>query len=268
MREPKSPVGVLKKTFAVLSCFSSKPEGMTLTEISELTKINKSTAHRLLSQMESEGFLQRSDNGRYLIGHRLFQLATHATQPLELRTAASPVMTALVRNTGETANLAILDRSEIVILHVVESPHEFRMAAKIGGRRPFHTTALGKAMAAFLNEDKLNALLENCRLPLEAPTPHTIQDLYKLREKLGEVRATGYAVDNEETVVGVRAVASPIFNSQSEMEGAISISGPVSRITDDRTPSIASSVIDAAKAITRSLGGSSNGDLTLTHGKE
>src|SRR2546427_3719598 len=103
MQDEVKQVGVLKKTFSILSCFRSKPEGLTLAEISTLTRINKSTAHRLLSQLETEGFLQRED-GQYRIGQGLFQLGMLARQPLALLTAAYPVMAALGREIGEAVN--------------------------------------------------------------------------------------------------------------------------------------------------------------------
>jgi IclR family transcriptional regulator, KDG regulon repressor len=143
---------------------------MTLAEVAELADLNKSTAHRLLSQMEAEGFLQRGDDGRYRIGPTLFQLGLLAAHPLELRMAAYPSMAILAREIGETVNLAILDRTDILILNVIESQYELRMAAKVGTRRPFYTTALGKAIAAFLPEEKLNALIENVPMPLDSRT--------------------------------------------------------------------------------------------------
>jgi DNA-binding IclR family transcriptional regulator len=111
-------------------------------------------------------------------------------------------MAALAREIGETVNLAILDRTEILVLHAVESPHEFRMAAKVGGRRPFYVTALGKASAAFLAKDDLEALLGSLTIPLEHSTPNSIQNSVRLRQELNAVRLRGYVVDNEEAVLG------------------------------------------------------------------
>jgi IclR family acetate operon transcriptional repressor len=244
----------LRKTFSILSCFRSKAEGLTLAEISKLTRINKSTAHRLLSHLQTEGFLQRED-GRYRIGQALFQLGMLASQPLALLTAAYPIMAALAREIGETVNLAILDRTEILVLHAVESPHEFRMAAKVGGRRPFYVTSLGKASAAFLTKDDLETLLGSLTIPLEHSTPNSMQELARLRQELDAVRLRGYAIDNEEAVLGVRAVGAPVFKGSGELAAAISISGPTNRILSDRISAIASPLISAADSVTAALGG-------------
>jgi len=254
MRDSVKPVGVLKKTFVILACFRSKADGLTLAEISQLTGVNKSTAHRLLSHLQAEGFLQR-ENGRYRIGEGLFQLGMLARQPLALLTAAYPVMAALGREIGETVNLAILDGLEILILHAVESVHEFRMAAKVGGRRPFYVTALGKSIAAFLSKIEFDALLGSLSDPLERPTPNSVGDLETLRGELSLVRARGYAIDNEEAVKGVRAVGAPVFRGAGEVVAAISVSGPANRITEEQIPLLAPAVIEGADTVTTALGG-------------
>ncbi|MGI0084913.1 MAG: IclR family transcriptional regulator [Nitrososphaerales archaeon] len=255
MRNRNEAVGVLAKTFEILSCFRSKPQGLTLAEIAELAGLNKSTAHRLLSQMTTRGFIDRTEDGAYVIGHALFQLGLLSPRPQEFRSTAHPVMTDLARETGETVNLAILDGFEILVIDVIESLHEFRMAAKVGGRKPFYTTALGKVMTAFSSNTELEILLGHIRQPLECPTPHSISTLARLREELNLTRARGYALDDEECVIGVRAVAAPIFSSDAHVEGAISISGPASRVSKDRIPLLASSVVSAANIITARLGG-------------
>jgi len=254
MGNEESNVGVLKKTFHILSCFRFRSDGLTLADISNVTAINKSTAHRLLFHLETEGYLQR-ENGRYQIGQSLFQLGILAPQPQTLLKAAQPYMTDLAREIGETINLAILDGVEILILHSLESPHEFRMAAKVGSRRPFYVTALGKAIAAFLAPDKQQSLLQNLPTPFELPTPNSIQDFVRLREELSAVRDRGYAVDNEEAVRGVRALGAPVFEGSGKVVAAISVSGPASRISFERVLAIASQVVRASDSVTTTLGG-------------
>jgi len=266
MQNGPKPVGVLRKTFQILSCFRSRPEGLALADISHVTGINKSTAYRLLTQLETEGLLQR-ENGRYRIGQGLFQLGILAPQPLALLKAAYPVMAELAREIGETVNLAIADRVEILVLHAVESPHEFRMAAKVGSRRPFYVTALGKAIASFLADDKQEALLQSLVIPLERPTPNSVQDLISLKDELASVRARGYAIDNEEAVRGVGAVGAPVFKGSGEVTAAISVSGPTSRILPQQLQAIAVHVIRAADSVTTALGGDPDASRQLVRGQ-
>jgi DNA-binding IclR family transcriptional regulator len=120
-------------------------------------------------------------------------------------------MSRLAYETGETINLAVLDQTETLILQVIESAHEFRMTGKVGSRRPFYLTALGKAIAAYLNRENLETLLQNLQCLFRSPTPNSIRDLSRLKAELDLVKRQGYAIDNEEVVAGVRAIAAPIF---------------------------------------------------------
>ena len=258
MTKQREATGVVRKAFEILSYFRLNPDGMSLGELSQLTAINRSTAHRLLAQLHAVGCLERVGRGRYRIGQALFHLGLLARQPLELRTACDPAMSKLAYETGETINLAVLDHTEILILHVIESAHEFRMAGKVGRRQPFYLTALGKGIAAFLPPESLEMLLQNLPKPLESRAPNSIRDLNLLREDLDRTRERGFSVDNEEVVAGVRAVAAPIFKGTGEVKASISLSAPASRIPEERFASIASSIIRAADSVTIHLGGDPN----------
>ena len=255
MSEVIEAAGVVRKAFEILSYFRLKPEGMSLAELSELTTINRSTAHRLLSQLEAVGFLERIGRGRYRVGQVLFQLGLLAPQPLELRAAADPAMSLLAHETGETVSLAVLEHAQILVLSVIESAHDFLVLTRVGRRAPFHMNALGKAIAAFLSNENLEALSRNMPMPLERRTPNSIGDLATLRSELCVARERGYAINNEEDIIGVRAVAAPIFNGQGEVKAALSIPAPASRIPDERIPSLSSSIIRAADSVTIRLGG-------------
>jgi len=167
-------------------------------------------------------------------------------------------MSKLAYETGETVNLAVLDHTEILILHVIESGHEFRMAAKVGRRQPAHLTALGKAIAAFLPQEDLETLLQNLPKPLEGRTPNSIRDLTALQADLERTRERGYSLDNEEVVIGVRAIAAPVFKGTGEVKASISLSAPSGRIPMERMASIASSIVRAADSVTIQLGGDPN----------
>ncbi|MGH9405371.1 MAG: IclR family transcriptional regulator [Terriglobia bacterium] len=255
MQPSSRPAGVLAKSAKILACFRQKPGGLALGEICEVTRINKSSAHRLLSQMAAGGLIERSDDGRYVIGRALFQLGLLAPKPQELRSVAHPLLNDLARETGETVSLSILDGPDIILLDVIESLHEFRMVARIGSVKPFHLTSLGKVTAAFLSDAKLGQLFRSLRLPLEAPTPHSVSDLARLRDDLSQIRRRGYALSDQEYVLGVRAAAAAVFSAHGEAEAAVGISGPVSRLSMERLSAMAGSVVSAADKVTELLGG-------------
>jgi DNA-binding IclR family transcriptional regulator len=163
-----------------------------------------------------------------------------------------PILQKLWTATGETVNLAILDGQQILYLDVIESSHTFRLSSQVGVRRPVYCTALGKAMISQLPADELKELLAS--LTFERFTPHTLTQPAKLCKELEKMRSQGYAVDDEEAVLGARCVAAPIFDANNKVVAAVSVSGPLTRVTAEKAPMIGALLKKAAHAISRRLG--------------
>ncbi|MGH9405509.1 MAG: IclR family transcriptional regulator [Terriglobia bacterium] len=256
-RRSKAPaVGVITKVLRLFDALQHNPTGMNLKQISEYAGLNKSTAYRFLAHLEREGYLVRDERGIYMLGMRLFDLASVSNHQSILRRVAQPVLRNLLSATGETVNLGVLNGSTVVYVDVLESPHEFRLVSRVGMHRPFYGTALGKAFAAFLPAERQEELLKN--IQLQASTPHTLTTIAQLRKELARIRERRFAVDNEETFLGARCIAAPILNSAGEAEAAISVSGPTSRITQEEIPVIAAALREAVQAISTRLGYSSS----------
>src|SRR5215470_7515885 len=189
-------VGVISKVLRILEALQGSSSGLGLKAICDQTGINKSTAHRFLKHLERERYLLRTEAGTYLIGPRLSQLSARGNQEATLQAVARSILWDLWKSTHETVNLAVLDRGTVLYVDVIESPHEFRLASRVGARRSLHVTALGKALAAFLpphqREDALSTVV------FQPSTPHTIMNLVQFRQELDKVRRQGYAVDDEE----------------------------------------------------------------------
>jgi IclR family acetate operon transcriptional repressor len=149
-------------------------------------------------------------------------------------------------------NLAILDGLQILYLDVIESSHTFRFASQIGARRPLHCTALGKAMLAHMPENELKELLPALRF--ERLTQRTFTQPAKFRKELSRTRLQGYALDDEEAVLGARCIAAPVFDVGGRVLGGISVSGPLTRITQERIPTFAAIVKKAAQSVSSRLG--------------
>lgn len=245
-------VGVISKVLRILEAIQGSPSGLTLKPISDLTGINKSTAHRFLRHLEQEGYLVRTQTGAYMIGPKLSQMSVRSNHSATLQAVSRPILWELWKATRETINLAVLDEGTVLYLEVIESPHEFRLASRVGTRRPLYTAALGKALAAFLPEERREGVLN--LLNFRPSTPNTIINLVQFRQELETVRRQGYAVDNEEALLGARCVGAPILNSNQEAVAAISVSGPVTRISQDEVPILATAVKEAARAISASMG--------------
>jgi DNA-binding IclR family transcriptional regulator len=245
-------VGVLTKVLRIFDTLQHNPSGMNLKQISDQTRLNKSTAYRFLSHLEKEGYLVRDDRGIYMLGMRLFELASASNHQSTLRRVAQPVLRELLKATGETVNLGLQDGVTVVYVDVLESSHEFRLVSRVGLHRPLYATALGKALAAFLSPEKKQELFD--AIQFQVLTPNTITNLAQFQKELDLIRERGYAVDNEESYLGARCIGAPILNSMQESVAAISVAGPTSRVSEDKIPTFAAALREAAQAISARIG--------------
>ena len=245
-------VGVISKVLRILEALQGSSAGLGLKAVCDRTGIHKSTAHRFLKHLERERYLIRTEAGAYLIGPRLSQLSARGNQEATLQAVARPILWELWKATQETVNLAVLDQGTVLYVDVIESPHEFRLSSRVGTRRSVHVTALGKALAAFLpGETRENILNSIAFLPA---TPRTIGNLVQFRQELEKIRRQGYAVDDEEAVQGARCVSAPILDSDGKPIAAVSVSGPVTRVSPNQVNALAGAVTSAARAISAAMG--------------
>jgi len=251
-RVETTAVGVISKVFKILEAIQGSPSGLTLKPICDVTGVHKSTAHRFLKHLEHDGYLIRTDTGAYLIGPKFSQLSVRANHRATLQAVARPILWELWKSTRETVNLATLDQGMVLYIEVIESPHEFRLASRAGSRRSLHATALGKALASFLPEEQREKVLS--AIQFQPVTANTIMNLVQFREELDIVRKQGYAVDEEETTLGARCVGAPILGAGQEVIAAVSVSGPITRISPNQVPLLAGAVMSAARAISAAMG--------------
>jgi IclR family acetate operon transcriptional repressor len=202
--------------------------------------------------LEHERYLIRTEAGAYLIGPRLSQMSARGNHGATLQAVARPILWELWKSTQETVNLAVLDQGTVLYVDVIESPHEFRLSSRVGARRSLHATALGKALAAFLPAESRENTLST--IAFQPATPKTIMNLLHFRQELDKIRRQGYAVDDEEAVQGARCVSSPILNSSGEPVAAVSVSGPVTRVSPSQVAALAGAVTAAARAISAAMG--------------
>jgi DNA-binding IclR family transcriptional regulator len=257
-----APVGVISKVLRILEALQGSSAGLGLKAICDLTGIHKSTAHRFLKHLEREGYLVRTEAGAYLIGPRLSQMSTRGSQGATLQAVARPILWELWKSTQETVNLAVLDQGTVLYVDVIESPHEFRLSSRVGTRRSLHVTALGKALAAFLPAELRASILSTIKF--QPATPKTIMNLVQFRQELEKIRRQGYAVDDEEAVQGARCVSAPILNADREPIAAVSVSGPVTRVSPNQVTALAGAVSSAARAISVAMGFSQREPETVT----
>ncbi|WP_133622212.1 glyoxylate bypass operon transcriptional repressor IclR [Erwinia sp. LJJL01] len=256
---PAAPVGQvqsLTRGLKLLEFIAESHGSVALTELAQQAGLPNSTTHRLLTTMQQQGFVRQvGDLGLWTIGAHAFVVGSSFLQSRNLLALVHPMLRSLMEESGETVNLAVLDLSDhqAVIIDQVQCTQLMRMSAPIGGKLPMHASGAGKAFLANLNDKQVTELLH--RKGLHYYTPKTLMSPQSLKDNLALVRKTGYSFDDEEHALGLRCVAACIYDEHHEPFAAISISGPISRITDDRVTELGALAIKAAKEITREYGG-------------
>lgn len=248
----------LTRGLKLLELISESNGNVALTELAQQAGLPNSTTHRLLTTMQQMGFVRQiGDLGLWTIGSHAFIVGSSFLQSRNLLAMVHPILRQLMEKSGETVNLAVLDKheTEAIIIDQVQCNALMRMSAPIGGKLPMHASGAGKAFLATLDEESLTQLFH--RRGIHQYTPLTLCSPSQLKENLAQIRTQGFSYDNEEHAVGLRCIASCIFDEHNEACAAISISGPVSRITDDRVVELGALVVKATKALSSSFGGSS-----------
>jgi IclR family acetate operon transcriptional repressor len=217
----------IERAFDLLEMLADAGGALGLSELSTVSGLPLPTVHRLMRTLVNRGYVRQEASRRYTLGSRLIRLGEISSQMLG--TWLRPFLAQLVRLTGETANLAMLDGDEVVYIAQVPSPHSMRMFTEPGRRVQPHCTAVGKALLAELPPGEARALLERDGMP--AYTPATITDPDLLIAHLEVIRKQGYAVDEGEQEIGVRCFAVAVPDAPGSL--AISTSGPQTRMTDD-----------------------------------
>lgn len=244
----------LNRAIAILNRVAEAGDGLALTDIARDVKLSTSTAHRLLTTLQAQRYV-RFDAAHKLwyVGVQAFIAGNGFLKSRDIVEIARPHMRRLREETGETVNLAVIEKGEAVYLAQLESREMMRTFARPGNRVALHCSGVGKAYLATLNDVDLAKYLP--RNSLEALTGRTITTLDALRTEIRRIRKAGFALDDEEQASGVRCIASVIYNESGEPACALSVSGPATRLTADHVQTWGTKVKSAAGAITSEIGG-------------
>lgn len=243
----------LDRAMRILKTVGDGP-GQSLTEIAEASGVPASSAYRILITLEMHGMVQ-FDETRQLwhVGLEAFRIGSKFLVRTRLVEQSRPVLERLVANTGETANLAIADKGEVIFLNQAETHKAIRAFFRPGTRGPIHASGAGKALLAFMPPANVEAVLASARF--DTFTENTIATRDALDRELELIRGRGWSVDNEEHTVGMRCIAAPIFNLHGEAIATISLSGPSIRVTPEHDEEYGELVKSAAGEVTHSIGG-------------
>lgn len=239
---------MLGRALTLLTAFRIGEAELTLSELARRTGLAKSTAHRLLRELESWDMVERTAGGVRL-GMRLFELGSQVPRQRGLQETAAPFLADLFDATHETVHLAILDGIEVVYVQKLEVRGGPKVPSRVGGRMPAHCTGVGKAMLAFGPPDRVDAVIA---AGLHRRVPRTVVAPGLLHQELAAIRESGVAMEHEESTVGITCVAAPVLDADGLAVAAVSVTGWVNRLDPAR---LAPAVRTAALAISRVLGG-------------
>jgi DNA-binding IclR family transcriptional regulator len=245
-------VQALDRAFAVLDLLGESETPLGLAQVASSLQLHKSTAHRFLMVLERHHMVERTTNGKFRLGLRLFDFGNRAIEQYDLRERALPHLRRLVTETEETAHLCILEQARVIYIDKLEPARSVRMITRIGASNPVHCTSVGKAMLAFLPEERINDIIR--RIRFERFTHRTIGTAEALRTEIEKTRRRGYAVDDEELEEGLRCIAVPVLDAQRYPVAAVSVSGPSFRVTAQKLPSIANHLLQCVRGISLDMG--------------
>lgn len=250
-QERKYTIQSIDKALDVIELLSEY-ESLSLLELAKQLKQPKSSLYRIVLTLEQRGYIARSDKtGKYCLGYKQLIVAKQLLGNNSLRSQARQEMERLSTKYGDTVNLGVLNGKQVLYLDIIEGTYSLRMNETIGSTAPPHATAIGKVILADRIDEAESWLRDQ---PLVQITPNTITDPKSFIQELERIRTRGYALDDEESVVGARCIAAAIRNYHGKAEGAISLSGAIHRYPDDQLAAVAADVMKAAFIISRKRG--------------
>jgi DNA-binding IclR family transcriptional regulator len=241
MRKSTVPVApniqVIERMFALIDVLASREDAMSLKEISERTGLHPSTTHRILNDLAVGRFVDRPEAGSYRLGMRLLELGNLVKDRLNVRDVAFQPMRELHKLIQQPVNLSVRQGDEIVYVERAFSERSgMQVVRAIGGRAPLHLTSVGKLFLAMDDAQRVRAYAT--RTGLSGQTRNSITQLPVLERELSKARQYGVARDNEELELGVRCMASGIYDDQGKLVAGLSISAPADRLDEGWLPKL------------------------------
>ena len=243
----------LKRGLRIIEVIATVGSSVTLAEIARKTALPRSTAHHLLRALVEFGYLvQDGDDRSYTLAPKLFHLTGSTWTGEQLAEIAMPYLDELSRCTGEGASLAVLRDGGVTVIAKREPDAPVRVVQEVGARRPIHCTAVGKALAAWLPEQELDGIIR--RTVFERMTPNTITSPTAFRRELARIRATGFAMDNEEHIEGIRCIATPVRDHSGEVRASLCVVGPKTHLPQRHLAKIRQELLTVATHLSARLG--------------
>lgn len=240
MEDRKLTVRAVERALDILMCFTKRNE-LGLTEIASSIGLHKSTVHRLMTTLEEKGFVIRDTaTEKYRLGLKIWELSAHLSQSDDPAVLLLPQMEQLRDRLGETVSLYLRDGTDRLRIQAVQSNQAIRRVAAVGARLPLYVGASSKVLVAYADASVLQAVLESADWPAAV-------DKSQYVAQLQDIRQLGFATSYEEREPGAAAVSAPIFDRSGKVAAALSVSGPVSRLSPETLIEFGPVLIEAAR---------------------
>lgn len=246
------PVRAIAKACTLLDLLTEAKRPLSLAELTEAAGWAKSTVYGLLSSMRSCNLVEQdAQSGRYTLGVRLFEYGSAVNATRNIITLSREPMERLVKTTGESASLSMLDRGEALVLLHAEPDSAFHIVSETGAHLPAFCTAQGKVLLSALSDAAVRRIFET---QFQQFTPHSVSSADALLKELETVRKTGFAIENGEFKIGIRGVAAPIRDHSGTIRYSIGLIGMFRRIDSDEFRAAAAEVLKTAAVLSEALG--------------
>ena len=246
-------VPAVDRAVDLLRALAAARQPLMLSELSELTAASRSTVYNTLAALHEHGFVEKDDRYKtYRLGVAIFELGNAYLQQVNFVPVFYAEAQRLVDLCGETVKLVVLDGTDVVYVAKLEGSHSVRLVAQVGMRMPAHLTAVGKVLLSQSSDSELRVLYRKYSFPDH--TPNAIRAIDSLLVQLANVRTNGVAYDDEESAVGVKCVAAPVFDHSGQAIAAMSIGVPVDRLDGGRIADLAALIVEYAARISHLLG--------------
>jgi len=229
-RKAKNPVGATQKTLEILEALRNC-DGAGITELADELGVSKGTVHNHLSTLHEHEYVVK-DGSEYRLGLRFLEMGEYARQQTKLLEVATSGIDELAQETGEIANLMVEEHGRGTYIYIAKGQQAVNLDTHVGTRQYLHTSAVGKSILAEMDDDQFRRVIDRHGLPAE--TSNTVTSKEELLDELEAIRERGVAFDGEERAEGIRCVAAPITDNEDSLLGAVSVSGPSTRLKDTR----------------------------------
>lgn len=243
---------VSERALLLLETIAQADEPPSLNELMAAIRLPKATTHRFVALLERLGFVQRAADGRrYEVGHRLLNLSLNGMQRSFDLAPRRIILSALVKEIGETCNITMLDGERLIYLDRAESDWPLQFRLSVGSHVPLHCTASGKLFLSLAPATLRKALFRT--QPFQRYTARTLTTTEQLEAELARIRQTGVGTDNEEFMEGMSATAVPIRDSRGRICATVAVHGPITRLPFTRALALVPALKKAAKALEQTL---------------